>query len=187
MTIRKARFLLLAMAAGSMSTAVGAQVTDTAGPIPVIGTVPAMCYAGTLGNADGVFDLGVLIDTSTGLLRNDLAAPSKILSGAFCSTKSTITVSATPLVAENNLEAPSSAFSRRVDYVAAASGWTNSPAVFATAQGSNPNAVQQRASAFQGDIAVGIADFSTAGGASLRLVADPSYRGAVTVTLAVAD
>ena len=163
------------------------QASATAGPLPVIGTVPAMCFAGTLAGAQGTFDLGVLTDAATGLMRKDLAAPPKLLSGAFCSAKSTISIAATPLAAENNLATPPAGFSRRVDYVATASGWTAAPAVFSTGQATNATAVQQRGSAFQGDITVGITGFSTAGGDTLRLVADPSYKGAVTVTLAVAD
>jgi hypothetical protein len=183
--LKPALSVLVACAAASSASA--QSNTDTAGPFPVIGTVPAMCSAGSVGEAQGTFDLGVLIDTSTGLLRDDLSAPPKILTGAFCSARSNISIEATPLFAENNLETPSSGFSRRVNYVASASGWTPTAASFSTGQTSNPAATQQRATAFQGDITVAISDFSTAGGDNLRLVADPSYKGAVTVTLAVAD
>lgn len=180
--------LCLAIALGAAATVpVHGQTTATAGPLPVVGTVPAMCFAGTLAGAQGTFDLGVLTETATGLMRKDLAAAPKVLSGAFCSAKSTITITATPLVSQNNLATPPTGFSRRVDYVATASGWTPAPAAFSTAQTTNAAAVQQRGSAFQGDITVGISGFSTAGGDTLRLVADPSYKGAVTVTLAVAD
>jgi hypothetical protein len=76
-------------------------------------------------------------------------------------------------------------FSRTVHYRATASGWTPNPAVFNTGGATNTAATQERATAFQGDISVSIADFTTGGGDTLRLVADTAYQGIVTVTLAV--
>ena len=154
--------------------------------VGVIGTAPAMCFGGTL-TGSGNYDLGILIDTATGQLRTDLAAPPKLLVGSFCTGRSTITVQATPLAAENSTVAPPSGFSRSVDYVATASGWTTTPAAFNTATAVNSAATQTRASAFTGDITVAISDFATNGGNSLRLVADDTYRGLVTVTLAAVN
>lgn len=148
----------------------------------VTGNVPALCSGGTL-SGDGSFNLGVLVDLSTGLLRTDLNAPNRVLTGAFCSTQSTITVNATPLSAQNFTATPPAGFARQVNYVATASGWTNTAASFNTAASTNPSAVQTRAGAFTGDISVAIGGFATAGGNSLRLVGDTSYRGLVTVTL----
>lgn len=172
------------MIAGAASAA-SAQTTATSGPFPVTGNVPALCTAG-VNAGTGTFDLGVLTDVSTGLLRNDLAAPPKVLTGAFCSARSNITISATPLNSVANLTAPAG-FSRSVNFTATAAGWTTTPATFTTGAASNPGATQLRATAFSGDITVSIGGFSTAGGNGLRLVADPSYLGSVTVTLAVAS
>ncbi len=97
-----------------------------------------MCAGGTLVGGNDTFDLGVLIDTTTGFLRTDLAAPGKVLSGAYCSGRSTITVAATAMAAQNFTAAPPAGFSRTVDYTATAAGWTTTPASFATAAASNP-------------------------------------------------
>lgn len=153
----------------------------------VTGNVPALCSGGTLGGNQGTFDLGILIDTSTGLLRSDLAAPARTLAGAFCSAQSTIAVVATPLVAQNFTATPPATFSRSVDYTATASGWTTTPASYDTAAANHPAATQTRNTAFSGDIAVGVANFATTGGNALRLVADNDYRGTVTVTLAASN
>lgn len=149
----------------------------------VIGTVPAICVGGTVSEAGGVFDLGVLVDTATGFLRTDLSAPAQVLSGSFCSSRSAIAISATPITAQTFTSTPPTGFSRSVDFSASASGWTESPARFGTAAASNPAAVQQRATPFTGPITIGIDSFATTGGGALRLVADTSYRGTITVTL----
>jgi len=173
---------VLAVAGGASAGA--AQTTATSGPFPVTGNVPAICAAGTNSSGSGSFDLGVLINTSTGLLRNDLSAPPKVLSGAFCSAPSTITVSAGPLLSVNNTGTPPGGFSRTVDFTATAAGWTATAATFTTGAASNPGATQPRTTAFTGDITVSIGGFTTRGGNALRLVADPAYLGSVTVTLA---
>lgn len=164
-----------------------AQASDTAttGPIPVRGNVPALCSGGTLGGGATAFDVGVLVDTSTGFLLPNLSAPPKTLTGAFCSSKSAITIVATPMTAQNFTATAPAGFSRTVNYNATAAGWTTSPAVFATGAASNPNATQQRATAFTGDIVVSVGNFTTGGGDALRMVADTAYLGTVTVTLAV--
>lgn len=153
----------------------------------VIGNVPALCSIGIPDNSGAVFDLGVLVDTTTGLLRTDLSAPDKVLAGAFCASRSTIEISATPMQAQNFAGAAPAGFSTAVNYVATASGWTIVPAEFDTGSATNANASQVRASAFTGDITVGISDFSTAGGASLLPVADDEYLGQIVVTLSASE
>jgi len=175
-----------ALLAGTASVASAQSDTDATTPLPVIGTVPALCTGGTLAGGDA-FDLGVLIDVNTGYLRTDLSTEPKVLTGSFCSARSTISVVATPISAQNFTATPPNGFSRQVDYTATASGWTPTAAVYNTADATHPAATQQRDAAFTGDITVSIGDFSTVGGNALRMVADPSYRGMVTVTLAVAD
>lgn len=184
-----ARILILAagaFAALSAGSAAAQSATDTKS-FAVTGNVPALCSGGTIAGTGSTFDLGVLIDTTTGLLRTDLAAPPKVLTGSFCSSRSTITVNATPMVAQNFVATAPAGFSRTVDYTATASGWTPTAATFATGAGSNPGAIQSRGTAFSGDITVSIGTFATNGGSGLRLVSDTSYLGLVTVTLAVAN
>ncbi len=160
-----------------------AQSASDSKEFSVIGTVPSICVGGSVSDAGGVFDLGVLVDTATGFLRTDLAAPAQLLDGSFCSSRSTIAVTATPIVAQTFTAAAPNGFSRSVDYVATASGWTTNPAVFGTANATNAAASQTRETAFSGPITVGIASFATTGGNTLRMVADTSYLGTVTVTL----
>lgn len=164
-------------------TVAGSSDSQTVG---IIGTVPAICFGGNL-TGDGTFDLGVLVDLTTGQLRTDLSAPNKVLVGSFCSTRSTITISATPLEAQNYVATAPNGFSRAVHYQATASGWTTTPATYNTAAASNTGATQSRSTAFTGDITVGISNFSTDGGSTLRLVGDSEYRGVVTVTLAAVN
>jgi len=186
LAVLSAAAVAIAWSGAAAAQSEGGSDTDTK-EFAVVGNVPAMCVGGTIAGTGSTFDMGVLIDLNTGLLRNDLAAPPKVLSGSFCSARSTITVNATPMAAQTFTSTPPAGFSRVVDYTATASGWTTTPAAFATGAGSNPAAVQTRATAFSGDITVSVGSFSTNGGATQRLVADTNYQGNVTVTLAVAS
>ena len=182
------KLLLLApLLTAALPGAALAQTSNTSTKnVGVIGTAPAMCFAGTV-TGNGSYDLGVLIDTATGQLRTDLAAPDKVLVGSFCTGRSTITVAATPLAAQNSTVAPPSGFSHQVNYTATATGWTTTPASYTTGTAANSAATQTRASAYTGDIIVAISGFSTSGGQSLRLVADDNYLGLVTVTIAAVN
>jgi len=175
---------LLAAASGAASAQSSSGLPT---PFSVIGNVPVLCTAGTLTEDNGVFAVGVLVDLSTGLLRHDLSAPPKVLHGTFCTSRSTITIEATALIAQASTGTPPAGFSNSVDFTAKAEGWTPSPAVFTTSAATNPNAVQTRDTGFTGDITVSIGDFTTVGGPGLRLVEDPLYQGAVVVTLAAAN
>lgn len=175
--------LFTAISAVVVSAPVQAQSASDSADFAVVGNVPAICVGGSVTEAGGIFDLGILVDTTTGLLRSDLSAPSQVLSGSFCSSRSSIAVTATPVVAQTFTATAPTGFSRSVDFTATAAGWTTIPASFSTASANNPAAIQQRTTAFSGPITVGIADFATTGGSGLRLVADTSYRGTVTVTL----
>lgn len=179
--------ILSAAAVLAMPGTTTAQSSTDQHDFSVIGTVPTLCTGGTIDGSGGTFDLGVLVDTTTGLLRNDLSAPAKVISGSFCSARSTINVTANAMEAQNFTATPPTGFSRMVNYVAAASGWTVTPASFDTGATANDAATQTRATAFTGDITVSLSDFATAGGTGLRLVADNNYQGTVTVTLTAAD
>jgi hypothetical protein len=169
------------------AAAAGASASASAGPIPVNGTVTTFCSTGALSNDTSVFDLGVLTDPNTGLLRNDVAAVSKTLNGATCNALSTITVAAQPMTAQAFTSEPPQGFSRSVDYTATASGWTVTPAVYMTSAAQNPGASQSRNTPFTGPITLTLSNFSTTGGSNLRLVSDPVYSGAITVTLTAGD
>jgi hypothetical protein len=187
MKMKSARFgLALLLAAGSGAASAQSE-SGLPTPFAVIGNVPVLCTAGTLSEDNGVFAVGVLVDLSTGFLRTDLAAPPKVLHGTFCTSRSTITVEASPLVAQASTGTPPAGFSDTVHFTATAEGWTPNPAVFATGAAINPASVQTRETGFTGDIVVSIGDFTTDGGPTLRLVEDPLYQGAVVVTLAAAD
>jgi len=176
----------VAVLATALAAPAFAQSSTSTKSFTVQGNVPAMCAGGTIVGGNGTFDLGVLADTTTGQLRTDLSAPDKVISGSFCSSRSTITIAATPMAAQNFTATPPSGFARSVNYVASASGWTTTPASFDTGAAANTAATQIRATAFTGDITVGIAGFATSGGSTLRLVADTNYSGLVTVTLTAA-
>lgn len=183
----KPTLALIGACALAMPGLAHAQSRDTSTKtVNIIGTAPAMCFAGTL-SGTGSYDLGVLIDTTTGRLRSDLSAPAQVLVGSFCTGRSTITIAATPLEAQGFTAAAPSGFSRRVDYTATASGWTVTPATYDTALASNTAATQTRPTSFSGDVTVAISGFATTGGQNLRLIADNSYRGVVTVTIAAVN
>ena len=178
----------MAMLAPCAATAQESEATASdSATFQVIGTVPALCSVGIPDNSGGIFDMGVLVDTTTGFLRTDLAAPDKILAGAFCSSSSTIAIAATPMQAQNFTGTAPAGFSTAVNYVASASGWTAVPASFDTGATSNPGAVRTSDTAFTGDITVGVSAFATAGGAALRPVADDEYLGQIVVTLTAAE
>lgn len=185
--MRKIAVILAVSSALAAPVAVQAQevgsLTTSSKEFLVTGSVPPICSGGSLSSGDSTFALGVLIDTTTGLLRTDLSAPAKVMTGSFCSTRSTINLTATPLAAQNFTATPPTGFSRAVNYTATASGWTAVAASYTTGAATNTAATQTRDSAFSGDITVGLSGFATAGGAALRPVADTSYRGTITVTL----
>lgn len=175
--------------ASTAFAAEGEQSTSTSsvGPMPVTGNVPAICSSGTISGGDNVFGVGVLIDTASGLLLQNLTAPPKTIGASFCNSRSTITVSATPLVAQNFTDTAPTNFSKSVDFTATASGWTETAAVTNTGAAQNPNATQTRSTPFTGPITVTVSNFTTTGGSNLLMVADTNYEGTVTVTLAVAS
>lgn len=185
------RILMTLLAAGGaaavLAAPAAAQSTTDSESFQVVGNVPSLCTAGTVTGGNNTIDLGVLTDTATGFLRTDLTAPPRIITGSFCSSRSTIRVEATPMVAQNFTAAPPAGFSRTVNYTASATGWTPSPAVFSTAQTTNAAATQTRNTAFTGDITVALSNFTTGGGNALRLVADNRYLGTVVVTLTAAE
>jgi hypothetical protein len=179
---------LVALIAGTFAGAVvgadAASAPDTA-HVEIAGVVSPLCSVGGAADGDNVFEMGTLIDTSTGLLLPGLTA-TKTLSGVFCNSLSTVSVLATPMQAQNATQPPPQGFTATVDFLASASGFGATPARFATGLAQNPDATQSVPDAFAADIVVDLTQFSANGGANLALVADPAYRGTVTITVAIA-
>lgn len=176
----------LALATGARAQTVGP--SDSAGPIQISGFVPDnICTLGDLSDGDNLFDVGVMVDTATGLLRPDLSAPPKVLTGTQCSSRSQLTIAATTMTAQAFTTTPPPGFSRGVDYTATASGWTPTSARYATGSSVNTGATQIRETAGAADITISLSNFATAGGDALHPVADDTYQGAVVVTLAAAS
>ncbi|PXA88956.1 hypothetical protein DMC25_10245 [Caulobacter sp. D4A] len=178
----------LAIAPFAMTGAASAQTygpSDSVGPIQITATVPDnICTIGDLSDGDNLFDVGVMIDTTTGLLLSTLSAPPKVLTGTQCGAPSQLTISATQMTAQAFTTTPPDGFSRGVDYTATASGWTTVDASYATGDAANAAATQTRDTGGSGQITISLSDFATAGGPSLRPVADDTYQGAIVVTLA---
>jgi hypothetical protein len=178
----------LALSLASIAHAQAAGPSDTAGPIQITGFVPNnICTLGSLSDGDNLFDVGVLVDTATGLLRPDLSAPPKVLTGTQCSSRSQLTIAATQMTAQAFLTPAPDGFARGVDYTATASGWTPVAARYSTGAAANAAASQIRETAGAADITISLSNFATAGGPALRPVADETYQGAVVVTLAAAS
>jgi hypothetical protein len=177
-----------ALSLASMAHAQAVGPADTAGPIQITGFVPDnICTLGSLSDGDNLFDVGVLVDTATGLLRPDLSAPPKVLTGTQCSSRSQLSIAATQMTAQAFLATPPEGFARGVDYTATASGWTPVAARYSTGAAANAAASQIRETAGAGDITISLSSFATAGGPTLRPVADETYQGAIVVTLAAAS
>lgn len=176
-------FSSLALASAASAQSVGP--SDKVGPIEITGFVPNnICTLGSLSDGDNLFDVGVMVDTATGLLRNDLSAPPKVLTGTQCGSRSQLTIAATLMTAQAFVTTPPTGFSRGVDYTATASGWTPVAASYSTGAASNAAASQIRETGGAADIVISLSNFATSGGPSLRPVADDTYQGAVVVTLA---
>jgi hypothetical protein len=176
--------LLLACLAPSLGLAQETRSPVTAGPYPVTGNVPALCAFGTIAGATGRFDLNVLIDTTTGFLRTDLAPPSRTITGSWCNARSTLNVVGTRMSAQGFTTTPPTGFSTGVDYTASASSWTPSPAVYATGvTTAQATATQSQTAPNASNIVLTLSTFATQGGPTLRPVADPNYAGTVTLTL----
>jgi hypothetical protein len=178
----------LALALATAAAAQTAGPSDSVGPIQITGFVPNnICTLGNLSDGDNLFDVGVMIDTATGLLRPDLSAPPKVLTGTQCSSRSLLTIAATTMTAQAFTATPPAGFSRAVDYTATASGWTPTSASYSTGSSVNAAATQVRETPGAADITISLSNFATTGGDALHPVADDTYQGAVVVTLAAAS
>lgn len=174
--------------AGAVFAPLAASAASVNGQVGVEGHVTnEVCTLGTVAAQEGAFNVGVLVDTTTGYLASNLSVPSKTLTGSFCNTRSTISISATPMRAQSFSGDLPAGYADSVDYTATASGWTTAPAVYSTGSPANAAASQTRDTPFSGDIVVSLSNFTTTGANTLRLVSDPLYQGIVTITLTVAS
>lgn len=145
-------------------------------------SVPPLCILGEPASGSGAFDMGVMSDRQSGLLRDDLQAPDKRLVASFCNGPSILTIAALPMLVVGNAAARDG-FARRIDYVATARGWTDEAATFETDGASTqPDAIRRRAGPLEADILIGVSAFAVAGGNALRPVAG-RYAGTIVVTL----
>lgn len=167
-------------------SAAAQSLSQTSPAFPVTGNVPTLCALGAVGGA-GSFPLGVLINTTTGKMRTDLSAPNQTITGSWCNTPSTIAITATPLVAVNSTATPPTGFTRTLNYTATASGWSDvaTPAVFTVGAATNASATRAVNAPLAAPISIAISSITPVG-ADPFLVADTSYLGTVTVTIAVA-
>lgn len=177
----------LALAAAFVGTPVLAQAANT-GPATktfAVGmSAPPLCFLGTATDDDGEFQMKVLTDSATGLLRRDLTAPSKRLQGSFCNAPSELTLEAVEMTPTSAGGATRAGFARAVHFTATASGWTDQPAIFRTnGPASQPEATQIQPSPREGDIVIDVSDFVMNGGAGQRPVASRRYEGAVILTI----
>jgi hypothetical protein len=152
---------------------------------PVTGFVTRLCAIGAVSGGIGTYSLGSLIDPTTGQLSSTLNAPAKVVTGSWCNAPSTITMAATQLTATGFTGNAPAGFTSAVDFTAAASGWSTTPASFATGAATNPAAIQSASTATAGAISVAISSFAPRGGAALRPVAAAAYNGQVVLTLAI--
>ena len=90
--------LAVSLASPTFAAGPGASVV---GSLRLAGHVDMACTAGTLSSQDNIFNVGVLVDVSTDYLLSSLTAPTKTLVGASCGPKSAISITATPMTAQN--------------------------------------------------------------------------------------
>lgn len=169
--------------AGQVSAQQVPSLTSTSPNMPVTGNVPTLCAVGAVGG-QGSFPLGSLIDNATGKMRAGLSAPNQTITGSWCNAPSSVSISATQLAAVNFLATPPEGFSRSLNYTATASGFSALPASFTTGAPTNTNATRATGGPVTGPITIAVSAVTPVG-ANPFLVADTSYQGIVTITLAV--
>jgi hypothetical protein len=169
--------------AGQVSAQQVPALTSTSPNMPVTGNVPTLCAVGAV-SGQGNFPLGTLIDTATGKMRAGLTAPDQTITGSWCNAPSSVSISATQLAAVNFTATPPAGFSRSLNYTATASGFSALPASFTTGAATNTTATRATGGPVTGPITIAVSAVTPVG-ADPFLVADTSYQGIVTITLAV--
>src|SRR5271169_2495611 len=121
---------LLMMAALAVLAAPVAASADPSGVFTITGSVTKACTLGAPGVT--TLNVGNLINPSTGTLATISSPPSTTITGSWCNAPSTVSVIATPMVAQHFTAPPPTGFTMAVNYTASVSGWTATPASFAT-------------------------------------------------------
>ncbi len=162
--------------------------TNPTGPdnvtVRFVGGVPPVCQIGGSTDTRGSFDLGVLIDTQTGLLRRNLAPPQKDLGDTWCNAPSQIEISAIELTPQGATAQLRSGFSNAIHYTATASGWTDTAATYRTDGATTQrDAVQIAPDPRVVPLVITASDFRLREGSATRPLASRAYLGAIRVTL----
>lgn len=182
--MRRAILTLLMMATAAPAWADGTNLGPDSERFLINMTAPALCRIGEIVGENGEFDVGILTEAETGLLRRGLSAPTRRLQATFCNSPSEIRVEAVLMTPTTSNRPAPQGFSRGVHFTATVSGWTDDPAVFETdIAGDQAESVQRLQEPRQTDLIVSVSDFRTAGGATLLPVASSRYQGQVIVTL----
>lgn len=175
------------VAAFAAPPALAATTTSpTTAVIMVTGDAPGACTLGTLGNS--TLNVGEMVDPATGELAKIPSPSPTSITGSWCNTASTLTVLATPLVAQNFAGAPPSGFTKAVNYTATVSAWTTNPAIFSTSgnvsgvQSQTTPGSQVQPAPNSNTIVVSIGSFASPSVGDF-LIADPNYSGLITITL----
>ena len=147
-------------------------------------SVPTLCRFGEVQGGNSEFDMGVITEDATGLLKRGLAPPVQRLQASFCNAPSELKVQATIMAPTGSTRPAPSGFARGVHYTAKVSGWTDNDAVFQTdVTGTQAAATQRQTKPREHNIEITLSDFHTAGGDNLRPIASSRYEGEVIVTL----
>jgi len=185
-----ARQLIALAMAGALAPALAHADTSSSSSVNVTykltGSVDKLCSLGTIGSK--TLNVGTMINPSNGTL-GSVSSQNTSVTGSWCNTASTISVLATPMIAQSFTGTPPGGFTKAVNYTATVSGWTAPPASFTTngddsgnGSGATPDA-QNQANPETTTITVGVGTFKSPNTADL-LVADPNYSGNITLTLA---
>ncbi|KAA9014343.1 hypothetical protein [Sphingobium limneticum] len=168
----------------SAASAAGDNVGPDQEQLSVSGRVPYLCQIGGASTTREAFDMGVLVDVSTGYLKRNMTAPDRIIDDTWCNAPSQIEIRAVELAPQNATAQLREGFAGAVHFTAAASGWSETPASFRTDGASEQSSsIQTAPQPRVTSITISLTDFRMRDGASLRPVASRSYLGAVIVTL----
>lgn len=182
--------LLAAGALAFPSAALAETTSQSTTTFSLDGNSPKACV---LKSADeATLNVGDMVDPTTGELTRTLASnasdQSTTIENSWCNTASTITVLATPMVAQDFIGLPPPGFTKAINYTATVSGWATANAVFITNgdvtgfQHSNTPGSQTLTTPNTSTITVAIGDLATPGAGDF-LVADKNYSGNITLTL----
>lgn len=193
-TLSKIAALGLTASVLAMASTANAAVSGATGTINVTGSVGPKCMVSpsAASTFSGTLAFGELSTNSAGTLSPSVVS-SSVSFEVLCNTSTpTVTISATPMTAQNN-PTTATGYSSTVDYTAEAAVQkaTSGTATFSfkTADSSSlsnepsTGPVGDRLKATAQNLTVTASSLTTRGGADQVLVADTSYAGVITVTV----